>query len=195
MPTFAQHAAARSLVDRSRLGDQNAMAILDRMKLNAQAGDPTAIEASKAVLEYIKRNPFVEESSFGDEDDLAYLGILKGHIEYQSMLPQILPPLIEAAEKTGADAAVVILADGPFLDDAAICAIGSALTDSLREIFFVGAMQPNDSDAYLEAHPTETAETLLKTGAIVNQARLLQQVRLPNSPIAPFDADAHWENT
>jgi hypothetical protein len=49
--------AAESLVKRARLGDQNAMAIIDLVGKNAKKGVPAAIQARKLIASYIQSHP------------------------------------------------------------------------------------------------------------------------------------------
>lgn len=57
MPTKQQRECAADLVERSRVGDQNAMAILRDMRKNALGGNETAQAGFAAAKEYIEANP------------------------------------------------------------------------------------------------------------------------------------------
>jgi hypothetical protein len=53
----AIQSGAKDLVERSRKGDQNARAILQKIKENASKGNPRAVEAKNACIQYAKENP------------------------------------------------------------------------------------------------------------------------------------------
>lgn len=75
-----QAQAAEELVKRARYGDENAMALIQRVGENARAGNPTAKSAYAYIADYIKNNPTTVQSPMGAEE-VSKLGILRaaGH--------------------------------------------------------------------------------------------------------------------
>jgi hypothetical protein len=88
----------------------------------------------------------------------------------------------------------VILANGPKLDNHRIKAIGSAFGED-SELFYHGVKNHfNHEDiSSLAKDIDQDAKRTLHTGVCVGMARSLQQVRMDDTPITPYCADAGWE--
>lgn len=53
--------AIKELVDRTRLGDQNAMAMLRSIRIQAEKGNPQAQQSRKLIIKYLKKYPATQD--------------------------------------------------------------------------------------------------------------------------------------
>jgi hypothetical protein len=155
------------LVERARLGDQNALAILIQTRARAEAGNKRARRAAKAVKRFISKHAPGESVYFGTETALVavspedWLAKAKHHAA--------LAPVSQA---------VIFLADGRF---------GAELIpeDPVEKEAFVqgltGPLIPNVKDEVSAAY---------RLGGLVRLTRLLKAVRAGR---AFFSKAAAWE--
>lgn len=155
------------LVERARLGDQNALAILIQSRARADAGDEKAKRAVRAVKRFVAKHPPGESVYFGSETALVavspedWLAKAKHHAA--------LAPIPQA---------VIFIADGRF---------GSEIIPDdpvEREAFahgLAGPLLPDVKDEVSAAY---------RLGGLVKKARLLRAVRAGR---AFFSKGAAWE--
>jgi hypothetical protein len=189
---------AAELVDRARDGDQNAMALLQRVGENARKGVPRAQVAFSLCQEYMNTHG---PNTFGAERTQVrgLLGtvsnaikVRKEPLEYSTALHALLPGILTIVDPS--DAAVII-ANGPQLygkDNARLTAILAAFpTEDERKAFTAGASTDHVNIALQKvSHPLKPACAI---GYIVGLARRIQLVRLPETPISAFSKDVAWE--
>lgn len=189
---------AAELVDRARDGDQNAMALLQRVGENARRGVPRAQVAFSLCQEYMNTHG---PNTFGAErrQVRGLLGTVSNAIktraeplEYSSALHALLPGILSVVDPS--DAAVII-ANGPQLygkDNERLSAILAAFpTDDERKAFTSGASTDYVEKALQKVTPP--LKPACAIGYIVGLARRIQLVRLPETPISAFSKDVAWE--
>lgn len=193
---------AAELVDRARDGDQNAMALLQRIGENARAGVPRARMAFAMCEKYMNEHP---PGSFGYDSPRKRMqtrGLLttvskaiqsrSGPVEYSSALHALLPGVLTIVDPS--DAAVIV-SNGPELTDkenqrvnAILAAFG---TDDERNAFRAGGRTDN-LGAILNRFKDEL-KPAAAIGYIVGLARRIQLVRLPETPLSVLSKDVAWE--
>jgi hypothetical protein len=201
--TIAQRSGAQSLVDRARLGDQNARATISVVRDNAKRGDQTAKDGLRAIKEYIARNPVVDNSGIaGDEAET--LGMLKWHVEHGDNASITLPYLAYISEMghEPMNVAAYILASGPAITFERVSEFAGRLPHGkphYHRLFGFGInycrLPPEDiaEEAALHYPGENFILPVLCSGQIIGRARNLQMVRLPQTLIGPFSQDAAWE--
>lgn len=193
---------AAELVDRARDGDQNAMALLQRIGENAKRGNPRARMAAYLCDAYIRNHP---PGSFGADPgrQRVHVSGLLGTVtqaiktrpepvEYSSALHALLPGVLAVVDPS--DAAVIV-SNGPDLTDkenSRISAILAAFhSDEEKKAFVAGAR--TDALKTVLAKVSTNAKAACAIGYIIGLARRIQLVRLPNTPISVFSKDVAWE--
>lgn len=189
---------AGEIVDRARDGDQNAMALLQRIGENARRGVPRAQVAFGLCQEYMNTH---DPNSFGAErrQVRGLLGTVSNAIrkraeplEYSTALHALLPGILTVVDPS--DAAVII-SNGPELigkDNERLSAILAAFpTDDERKAFAAGASTDHVDQALQKVKVA--LKPACAIGYIVGLARRIQLVRLPETPISAFSKDVAWE--
>ncbi len=211
-PSIVSNAA--SLVRRSRVGDQNAMALIYRVGEEARKGNAKAIEAAKAIEEFAKKNPSTAVSIdmpkpvIADTQETGGVVVWKADTEKNKpALPRgalhgVLDPdhfcdVIAGAARYrfGLDAASVVLASGPMLTKDAIDAIVDEVFDEKTgKIFLYGVVRCAPDDYDKAAQYLNTAgRQFLTVGQCFGRARKLQALRQPRSRIGAYSQVAGWE--
>lgn len=161
--------AIEGLVIQSRQGDQNAMGTIVSIREQAKKGNPKARRSLDMLMRYIDAHP-VTEDGMGAEPE-----------------PEVL------------FSASVMLANGAPLSKERINQIAStfgAESEKEQKLFFYGVVNFKKEGvlAELARRFGEYAKQVLELGKGVGQARAIQLVRLPHTPISAYSADAGWEH-
>ena len=174
--------SAGELVERARVGDQNAMAIILKVGEGARAGHERCRLAARCFRDYIESHP-VEGSDdhypLREHPAVRMLGEFVGEDEAIAKVTPEVPDLYVAA---------LILADGPILSKEKVVNIGTHFGEDSPSFWygfkkFLKRINPFGSDA-----PEATF-----TGQAVGLARTLQGVRLGVLPISKLSPMAGWE--
>jgi hypothetical protein len=192
------HSEAKALVERARLGDQNAQAMIFAVRLSAEKGSPRAQEAAKAIYEVLKNGsatPKQLTSEFAAEP----LRELKAKVAQARKIAigeddgnaeevdcDVLRLLCSLERMGGVDAMVVgavILANGAELTDTRVKEISSALNEESEALFAYGLAFPCAG----------TTSEICRAGQCVGHARTLQMARKRDTPITPFSPTAGKE--
>jgi hypothetical protein len=188
-----QAEGAKQLVDRARAGDQNAMAILQKVGENARARDPKAQEGARHVLAYAQKNPV--RSAYDPRASQA-LGILKEPSNPDEAILDVLVALPDLPDSSGAiSAACVILSRGRPWNKARVHGLDSLLTPPAKEPFRYAFDHALDPEALASARAQCDPELFgyLCAGHVVGLARKLQLMRLPHIPLAALCMGIGWE--
>lgn len=170
-----QKLAAEALVIRARCGDQNAMAIIGLVSLNARKGMARAQTAFKALQSFIEKNPPQVDTVSGEP--AGYLSTIGAN---------------------SINRAAVKLANGPALTNQRVgdmVAIFGGPGSKKRRVLFHGISRfGNEQDLRaLSTRLDESERALLDFGRSIGMARGVQSVRAPNGRIANMSTDAAWE--
>ena len=185
---------AKSLVERARLGDQNAMALIAVVNKRAAAGVTRAQLAKGMMQKYVEDNPVVGFDSFGAETEkIVPSKVLKKMHEPDCLLPAICHA---CRYKDGFLAASLVLSYiGPItknmVRDIGVSSFGS---DQKTNSFFWGVSYPDPEHYFAIAGkvPNEALECT-RAGQVFGYAKKLQNVRGKNSRISDFSPKAGWE--
>jgi len=184
-------AGASSLVRRARMGDQNAMGMLQTIAHDAEQGSAKARESLALIKSYIQANPpKVDESvSFGEE-------MVAKKATSVLVKRQDAPPFVAIFFlSVGGDKAImggaIILANGPPLTNERIRDIVCSIENpEIRKCVYTaiaffnrvaGAKLPGNALPYARA------------GECIGLARGLQKVRQPGAKVSKFDPMVGWE--
>lgn len=154
--TVTQH-TIETLVQRARLGDQNASGMLAAVKQSAEKGSPKAKEAALAILEYIKKNPNGDARIAGEN------------------LPS---PIAVAGTR---------IAQGPVVSKEAVQSLVASLEPDQKKAVAYGfklwrdAKEISDASAQYPA----IADDII-TGASIGYGIAAQRVTRPNSRLSDF---------
>ncbi len=162
--------AIEGLVVRSRQGDQNAMGMIVAIREQADKGSARAKKSVAMLQRYIDEHPVVD-GAFGADDG-------KSDVLFS---------------------AAIALANGAPLSENRIRQIAStfgAEAEKEQKLFLYGVANFKKEGVLAELAKRfgEYAKQVLDLGKGVGQARAIQLVRLPNTPISPYSADAGWEH-
>lgn len=200
MASRAIENAARDVVERTRAGDQVAMALLARVRDNAKSGDPKARKSLKAIERYIRKHPPRPNHLFADVGrDVPSVGPVSditqpGSSEHSAAKALWLNPtpaiVLKAIPCCGFWAGAVALKHGPRLDSARIHEISEAAPEEARPalqnaIRFWRKKAPDDAN--------DVQEQSWLIGRIIGLARCLQRLQLPSVPISSLCPIAGWE--
>lgn len=175
-------------VDRARAGDQNAMALLQGVRRNVQAGSERAKRAAAHIARYIKAHPV--DLTEGRK----YLPAPPPVPEYRSVLKKLSQYVADPAavcawtppiSRTDPYVAALVLANGPNLSPDHIKAVASHFGEDERRDFWMGFRNWRD-----KSQPSSDAHS---AGRAVGTARVLQGVRLKVYPISYFCELSGWE--
>lgn len=188
-----QAQGAKELVDRARAGDQNAMAMLQKVGENARAGDPKARAGHDQVLSYIQKNPV--KSAYDPRASQA-LGILKEPSNPEGAILDVLVSLPDLPDVGRAiQAACVILSKGRPWNKPRVQLVDSLLTPPAQEPFryaFDHALEPQSLASAREQCDPELSGYLC-AGHCIGLARKLQLLRLPQVPASSLCEGIAWE--
>jgi hypothetical protein len=203
---------ARDLVIRARSGDQNAMGMIAEIRKKAATGHAKAKAGFEAIHAYIRKNPTAENKARIDKDstigseasgvlrDLhrnvkrsgSSMGAEGDATSEAAQTCYMLLALPKMGGERALNAATVTLANGPQLTDGRIRAIGNAIPneDARRLLFkFIIAYCVNGQE---EDMPAQLLP-YVKAGQCIGQARTLQMLRMPATPIAKLNSLTAYE--
>jgi hypothetical protein len=186
-----------NLIERSRLRDQNAIAMLIQIRKNAALGVPRASAAFVACKEYLKTHP-IEDTFEGDDDvplaekpsqlKLLGAGLITPNLDQYAatIVALYLGDSFQDSENVA-----TILANGPEITAEGVKKILDMIGP--KKLFLIGLKSDENTVAY-EASKTEyDGKKALQLGYAVGLGKRLQMVRKPESVIARFSEDAAWE--
>jgi hypothetical protein len=194
---------AADLVNRARLGDQNAIAGIAVCKHYADLGEKKFVKLRKAVREYIEAHPVEDEGTQIGEEVLEAVRTLKDTVQKGEDGAQETCAVLLVLPNGGSEAlcmGATVLADGPPLTDQRIRKIGRNIQDEGRRgLFFRSAgavplcvpMVP----VILEMGREEdrVGQSVIQAGRCVAMARGFQCMRVPNFPLTHLDPTFAWE--
>jgi len=188
-----QEAGARDVVERSRLGDQNAVAIIRDVAKNAAAGSPKAKTAYAYIEDYIKAHP--APSKFSAEDGQK-LGVLKA---LDKNHPRVVVPVLMSLPESGntdlINTASVMLAQTKPWNTNKVKAVAGCFDGENLEIFRFG-FESGSNSKHLRQATAQMAPAqigVLCCGHCVGMARKLQLARLPQVPVSILGDMIGWE--
>lgn len=198
--------AACELVDRSRLGDQNATAMLISIRENA--GNAKHKESARAkcsfdyAMAYAKKGRSTKESTFAGAFDPVAAGIGKAVASSKSP-EQYAATVIAHMPTMGnsvSDAVKVAssISHGPAINTNLLGNVRNALpSNNGKTAFTMGVKLSGNTrallDAVRKAPKTSDVQTAVQLGYAMGVAQRLQDVRKPGSLIGPFSPAAAWE--
>jgi hypothetical protein len=194
MPATDQKQGAKELVERSRAGDQNAMAILQLIGENARAGDPKAQAGLSAVQKYIADHPppLVEWPEAAQT-----IGVLKHPDNTDDVLFDALLTLPEFEDPRIVHTACVVLAQGPEWTRRRIHGIDQLMEpgcDEQKQYRFgvEHAADPKFIRPQMSRLPRELAGFLC-AGHCIGTARKLQLIQRADISPGILCKDVEWE--
>ncbi len=182
---------AAQLVERARLGDQNAMALMKQIGENAKKKQPRALKAYSALMVYIKANPVTKEMTFGEEvesDNIADdIHTAFGAEDYCEVVFSKVPDLA----LRNINKAIVCLANGPSLlpDDEHFKTVRESLSPEDEKAFMLGYKHGVKE---LDDVPEQFHCPFL-LGHVLGTARRIQAVRLPKVPVSVLSPQVGME--
>jgi hypothetical protein len=183
------------LVVRSRAGDQNAMGLLVEVGKSAKAGSQRAIQSKRIIEDYISKNPppkspLSNNKITWSESIANYIGQMQSSFQGEDeelgiCIIAILPYMGEFG--------VTTLSNGPKLDNDIINLIASSFPSDVEEHAFLFAIANADQNEKMmknlkNLNKNSAYATLV--GCIVGQAKKIQRVRLPETPISVLSKKA-----
>lgn len=200
--------SAIGLVQRARVGDQNAVAMIMMVKRSAMAGSARAKQALSVIKDYIKANPMPNVCKVGFGCTPATQSIINrmhsrmGAEPYVKVVTEEVPRIDDAFS-----AAVTLANTGDLLHDRngklartqeanpRIRGLIKKMNPPCQAAFLYGMTSCNRPLHKLEP-PAEfhaDAPSALHIGRTVGMARRIQAVRLPHVSIATISPMAAWE--
>lgn len=161
-----QQSLAGKLVERARAGDQNAMAIIALIRDNAINGNMRAQQSFLFLKQYIEANPI---------NDAASKYLARPDRNYWQ---------------------AIMFANGDRLSDDKIHKIAATLGDDDSATAFLSGVTLHRRRDVIESIKStlhDVHQNLVELGRLIGQARALQVVRLPGTPISGFHEMTGWE--
>lgn len=195
--------AAKSLIDRSRLGDQNALAILVRVRQNAKKGMPRAKKAYGILVDYAKTNSADKSSTDVGTETRGIFGTLRTTLAritpaQQEKYAAIATSFIPGSGKNTRSVvnAAGAFANGPPISHDLLNHVSLALgDDTAKAAFAFGFMNSGRREvvtaAAREASPRE--RTALQVGYTLGLAKRIQDVRDSHCPLSRYSTIVAWE--
>lgn len=177
--------AAGALVERSRLNDQNAIAMICQIRDAAARGEGRAQQTAQAIRKYIQKHPTDNQMGFESQTDAMANDILAsfGAEDYREVLiTKVLPLAQEDIKK-----AIVTVSHGPILfptdGESLVRQIGNSLPEGdIREAFKLGATEAATALNAMQGMSHDMQHAVL-LGYVLGKARALQLVRVPEVPV------------
>jgi len=215
MPSTSIADQVSALVRRSRVGDENAMAMIYRVGQEARKGNPKAARAAAAIEAYAKANPPTPLSIDMPKPVIADPPVAAdaGVVVWQDNAEARKPPLPRGAlqgvldpdhfcdviagaarYRFGVDAAATVLATGQPLTRGAIESVAEKFDEKPAKIFLYGVSRCTQDD-WERAAPAMNGDGryYLVVGQCFGRARRLQALRQPGSRIGAYSKVAGWE--
>ena len=169
---------AGQLVNAARLGDQNAMAMIERVAASAKAGSTKAVAARLAIARYAKSHPAGPEVA-------GECGVMAARHEAE----HALMALLEAQQRgpVGEVAMAATLANGPDIKIDKVQSIAARIKDEYARAVFMKAVSSPEGLADVAIQQTSGAlRKLAKAGKCLGLAIRIQRVRDPSFPLSSF---------
>lgn len=189
--------SVENLVERARLGDQNAVAIITQMRVNAKKGVELAKLSMAVMKDYIDRNPAgnpYRPARFGGVFSAMGEMVQKcGKTPMGVVAAAVTITPIVTDSVTAQETAASILADKP-LPNTTLKIAGEA--SGAGEAFRMGYSLSGDQRRYqlLVDHAPEEKKFAVQMGYTLGVAKRIQAARDPDQPISKLSKVAGWEN-
>ncbi len=193
-------AGARDLVAKSRLGDQNATAMIIMIRESAKAGSKRAAYTLNYLTKYVKNYPVVGSCTIGFGCDPMTQRVINSlHSKMGADTNENAATVVNLVPKIKNEslAAVPLANTGDLLkgkgNNLRIIAICQFLTPTQIKAFEFGRCNCNvtTDNMHGDMHPDD--QTAMHLGKAVGIAQRIQAVRLPHSPISLISKMAAWE--
>jgi hypothetical protein len=189
--------SAQGLVTRSRLGDQNAIAMIMMIRESAAKGSKRAVYTLKYLTEYVKKHPVKGDCRIGFGCDPMTQRVINAiHSSIGAEPSNHAPVIVKHVPKieNPALAAVPLANCGSLLhpNNPRIKAICVLFTDDQIDAFEYGRENCFE-DSSMHGDLTPEDQAALHIGKTVGIAQRIQAVRLPNTPVAILSPMAAWE--
>lgn len=187
--------ACKDLVIRARAGDQNAMALIVEVGKAAKTGSERAKISAQYIEDYCKKNPPPKVTDYNKHDwsemMQAYVNDLQSSFtgeDFGECVIVLLPIMGQFGINT--------LADGPNLTNDIITQLSYEFGSELEQHAFQFGVRNVEQAERIKKNVKnlnkETAYAVL-VGCCVGEARNLQLVRLPNTPVSVISKKAAEE--
>lgn len=188
-PQTQLETASAGLVERARVGDQNAMAMLHEVSIAAKGGNAQAMAALQTIKSYINSHPVTSISGEETVADDQAARKLNHFTQTEDLAQYVKALLIIVPAIQNSDKAAVVLSHGPDLWACAerLAAIASAFqNDSQKKAFALGVANSGNTEQIMSFGSEMGAEDgqALNIGYCVGIARRIQAVRRPDMSIA-----------
>jgi hypothetical protein len=206
MPSDTQlQTATRSIVERARLGDQNALALIICVRENAGKGNALAKKSLGMITDYAKSNPPGRRPSSQSQVHGAFSSLLARLRDWAkrvtspedyvktvvAQVPKLGPTIADTLQASHA------LANGPPIDATLLQSVQAALpTDPEKKAFAFAAQSAGTPKAIAAAASNSkdpVVKAALQLGFALGQARRVQLVRSPETPLAHYSRVVAWE--
>lgn len=189
---------ARNLVTRSRLGDENAVAMLVMIRRSAKQGSKKAIYTLKYLKDYIAKHPVIESCKIGFGCTPMIQKVINSIHSKISGDPSSHPEVvIKAIPKIDNPvlAAVPLANNGTLLgqNNPRIIGICQFFGDSEMDAFEFGKANCFTDTATIHGELSEGEQDALHIGKAVGIAQRIQAVRSFDAPISSLSKVAAWE--
>lgn len=192
-------AGARALVARSRLGDQNATAMLVMIRNSAATGSKRAIYTLKYLKSYIKNHPIVEKCRIGFGCDPMTQRVINSiHSNISGEPDNHADVMIAAIPKISSPvlAAVPLANNGSLLSEnnPRIKAICERFTEPQYDAFEFGRCNCFKNTSNMHGDMSQGEQEALHIGKAVGIAQRIQAVRsFDDVPVSVLSSQAGWE--
>lgn len=192
--------AAATLIERSRLGDQNAIAIVAAVGEQVRAGkpNPKAKLAYRYMMEFIKRNPPRErryidtigcDCSFGELRDATRKG--RHPKKYGRILVKFF--LQQAPDPRNCMVAAHVLASGDLIDMSKVKRVMANIPPDSRGAFSIGYKHRGKASQFAGEMPKDARKAFF-IGVLLGTAKLMQDTaHNPKARMTPMDPVVGWE--
>lgn len=191
-PTTQQE-GAKQLVERSRAGDQNAMAILYKVGENARAGDPKAKQSYDLIMKYIKDHPNGSDPLILGAEAKQALGVLKDPSNDDPDIIDVLCSLPIIGNGLAIQTACILLGNGPAWTKARVKQVDSNIPGGEQDIFRFGYSDGVQSKQPLANKLPQKSVGYLCAGHCIGIARRIQLARLKQVPVSIISPEVGWE--
>lgn len=200
-----QAQGARDLVLRARMGDQNAMGMIQMVGQNARQGDKRAQAAFGLIQEFIRKHPpnggaggFAGGPRIGAEAQRSLSAIKAASHDLDNKFPVAMDAMYtlpRIGDENAIGIAIIILANGQPITAARLKAMDGLLTEGDQGLFRYGHDFSRNEPKLAEMGCDLPASSVgfLCAGHCVGTARRIQLARLPQVPVSILGADIGWE--
>jgi len=194
MPT--QEDGAKTLVERARCGDQNALGIIKLVGENARKGVPKAKTAFACIQAFINSNPTNKcNVGFGAEEENK-LGVLKA--AQQNSIPEVVD-VLRSLPMSGSglliDLAIGILSNAGLWNKPRLREVDAVFDGPEKNLFRIGYSFGSDEGKMqpIRQKLPPDAIGVLCVGHCIGGARKIQLARLGQVPVSVLGPEVGWE--